>query len=1018
MSSSKHLKMTVTYAPSTLRAMQESENVAKKAEHSSSSGAASAAQTTATNTDAAPPPFAVRAPLSVSALALLHSGGHLTAYIPDVEGSSCGSYYTRVIQLWFAPEQAALYWAEPGAKICRASRAIPVAQLRGLQVGKHSDVLSWSAISADPARCFSLVWSLMPAPSAGFSSASGADETAELSVEAPTEAERNDWLSALDHVISASGRTVIEQPMETETSAHTHTHAHAAPRPDSLLNHAAHISLCCCFVCSDSPGPSPTSRSPATSAIACSPARKSGGRSPTDLLGSAVDLSSALRRERRFIVVDRDPLSLLPKPADQTASDVPSSGSPAYGAGDQLSSSAPNLQSVQTLLQWMDVNHNNAAAAAAAIVSPSSSPTAASPLTPMLTSSAPAASPVSSDSSDGAPAGAPPTRMRRQRTRASMFIDSRSAAALVASANAVPPPASPSAGNRGSGGVPKSPFASPTAAAAATAAASSPLAPKDDPKSLEGSLNRLAQGVPFRYCAPPFDEEDGLLANAAATAAAGSTAAFSSAASAATAAAAAAAEDDAAAASAVDLPGQVPSSSSSADSAAASGGGAAAAAASSHARRPSLTDAHRSILLFYAPVSRRASGRAGNFGQLSWCDSQTWTRRGGWKQSLHVDSVILLGKRTRNFQRAEFAHLPEGECFSIVHDDGGYGGGAAGGVDLHAEGGWPAIRAWLTDVDRVLRSCGFAMVRAPSSSPTNRDTASAASSAGSTGSGVHSLPLRSAPMASSCSKLLFVSQSELKPAKAWNALNASAAAAVTTISGGSPSLSHKPPLSLAPSVSVGSSAPSSAFGSSNSSGSFASSAAGSGANTPSLAALAAHSGSAAFSLSLPAAATAAAAASSHSPIHIHSRGDSGALNPSPRSSGRGQRSQLAPLDRHLSVSTSALSAARASSPSPPPTSPGALNSLHVLGGGSGGAWDTAAAAPAAGSAAGGSSHHGRIPSHSGGSPSQRERVEAARAKRASNRKSTELPPIASHARSGSPLPALQQSTLWQCSGPL
>lgn len=227
--------MSVTYAPSTLRQMKESEEAARKMEHSGSasgSGATAAAAATHAHPPAdAPPAFAARAPLSASALSLLHTGGLLTAYIPDVEGSSCGSYYTRCIQLWFVAEQAALYWAEPGAKICRASRAIPVAQLRGLHVGKHSDVLSWSAISADPARCFSLVWA-MPAPmpaaiwsrpplSIHSNAAAASDETSELSVEAPTEAERNDWLAALDHVISASGRTVVEQPVETEPSVCT-----------------------------------------------------------------------------------------------------------------------------------------------------------------------------------------------------------------------------------------------------------------------------------------------------------------------------------------------------------------------------------------------------------------------------------------------------------------------------------------------------------------------------------------------------------------------------------------------------------------------------------------------------------------------------------------------------------------------------------------------------------------------------------------------------------------------------
>jgi len=183
-------------------------------------------------------------------------------------------------------------------------------------------------------------------------------------------------------------------------------------------------------------------------------------------------------------------------------------------------------------------------------------------------------------------------------------------------------------------------------------------------------------------------------------------------------------------------------------------------------RRRSLSDLLSSILLFYAPQSRRATGRAGgSFGQLSWCDSQVWTRQSSWKMPLHIESCVLLGKRTRNLQRECFAALPEDKCFSLLHSHGPddtLGGGVSGysSLDLCAPEGWAQIRAWLCDVDRILRSAGFAMVRAAGGAM-GAGAALSSMSATATGS-VKSLPLLAAPAAGT--KMVFVSQAELQAA--------------------------------------------------------------------------------------------------------------------------------------------------------------------------------------------------------------------------------------------------------------
>lgn len=178
------------------------------------------------------------------------------------------------------------------------------------------------------------------------------------------------------------------------------------------------------------------------------------------------------------------------------------------------------------------------------------------------------------------------------------------------------------------------------------------IAPKDDPNSLEGSLARLGAGVPFVYC-PPVPPDDTSAASAADTAA-------------------------------VILPGQTPP------------------VRPVPGQQTTFSEPVNSILMFYTPPSRRGPGRHATLGQVSWCSSHTWSRDSSWRRTIHVDTTIILGKGTMNFEREAYAGLPSDHCFSIVHGDDS--------IDLFCEQGWIGIRAWLNALDRVLHSIGFAMV--------------------------------------------------------------------------------------------------------------------------------------------------------------------------------------------------------------------------------------------------------------------------------------------------------------------
>lgn len=585
---------------------------------------------------------AVAAGLSPAVSSLLHHGGLLTAYIPEADGSN--SYFTRVLSLFLhlgggssgGGGGACLYWCESGRREMRPSRAIPLVALRAILVGKHTSVMQYAAISADPDRCFSLQWH---------------DECIDLECE--TEAQRANWLALIDHLLAHSGRRVIEQPTLISVAE-----LDGPIDPLSFLSHrSASVGDATAFA-SQQAGASAGAVAAAAMANASGPRQAARVSLPSAdrffaHVGSAIDLDFSTRKSKRFLVLDPSP------PSDD----------PTHPAAATL---ADTLQQFQ---QWIDA-------------------------TPLQPPAVPADSSGTSGNTPGAASGP---------ARASLLTDARAAtgprSAALSSPKSQPP--TPSHHRQGS------------------CAAS--VAPKDDPRSLEGSLSRLGAGVFFQYCSPPSDVDP-------------TAPALTKLASTVLATAAARREDGSASPPPVSLPGEVPPPLT---------------------RPESLSEAMTSIVLFYAPHARRATERSGrNLGQLSWCDSQVWTRKAAWKLPLHVDSVVLLGKRSANMQRACFASLDESSCFSIVN---GEGSAFAHSVDLFADGGWPAIRAWLHDVDRILRSGGYALARAGGMAMATPNLASPAfgsPSMGSSNGSLKTLPVLAAPLGL-CTRLVFVSQADL-----------------------------------------------------------------------------------------------------------------------------------------------------------------------------------------------------------------------------------------------------------------